>query len=93
MAGSENIKAVVLLVGGGMGGLTLGCALAGAGIEVALIDRADPASHLDAGFDGRASAIAHGSKLALDGIGVWRGMAPKAEPIREIRKSMIVIGL
>jgi len=87
MAGSPIIEAEVLIIGGGMVGLTLGCALAGAGIEVAVVDRADPAAQVDAGFDGRSSAIAHGSKLALDGIGVWQGMAPDAEPIREIRVS------
>ena len=87
MAGSETLETEVLIIGGGMVGLTLGCALAGAGVEVALIDRADPASHHDGGFDGRASAIAHGTTLALDGIGVWSGMASEAEPIREIRVS------
>ncbi len=87
MAVCEEIEAEVLIVGGGMVGLTLGCALAGAGMEVAVIDRADPAAQVDAGFDGRASAIAHGSKLALDGIGLWQGMAPDADPIREIRVS------
>ncbi|MFP6744986.1 MAG: UbiH/UbiF/VisC/COQ6 family ubiquinone biosynthesis hydroxylase [Alphaproteobacteria bacterium] len=87
MASSEIIEAEVLIVGGGMVGLTLGCALAGAGMEVAVVDRADPACHLDSGFDGRASAIAHGTKLTLDGIGVWSGMARDAEPIREIRVS------
>lgn len=87
MAGSNIIETEVLIIGGGMVGLILGCALAGAGIEVVVVDRADPATQVDAGFDGRSSAIAHGSKMALDGIGVWQGMAPDAEPIREIRVS------
>ena len=87
MTGSETQQAEVLIIGGAMVGLTLGCALAGAGIEVTVIDRADPAAQLHAGFDGRASAIAHGTKQALDGIGVWPAMAPHAEPIRESRVS------
>src|SRR3546814_10331756 len=40
---------------------------------------------IEAGFDGRTSAIAHGSMRILDGAGVWQGMAHAAEPIRDIR--------
>ena len=87
MATPGIIEAEVLVVGGGMVGLSLGCALAGAGVEVCLVDRADPAAKLDAGFDGRASAIAYGSQRALAGIGVWDGLAARAEPILEIRVS------
>src|SRR5690349_10052980 len=75
----------VLIVGGGMVGQTLAVALGGAGLSVVLIDRADPATFLDAGFDGRVSAIAAGSRAVLDTLGVWQGMAEKAEPILDIR--------
>jgi len=70
-----------------MVGLTLASALAGAGVDVVVIDRADPEAVTDAAFDGRSSAIARGSQQALDAIGVWPGMAGAAEPIREIRAS------
>ena len=36
-------------------------------------------------FDGRASAIAYGSKLVLEGVGLWPGISADAEPILEIR--------
>ena len=36
-------------------------------------------------FDGRTSAIAYGSRLVFDGIGLWPAIAAEAEPIREIR--------
>lgn len=75
----------VLIVGGGMVGQTLAVALGGAGLSVVLIDRADPATFLDAGFDGRVSAIAAGSRAVLDTLGVWQGMAAQAEPILDIR--------
>ncbi len=83
----ETIEAEVLIVGGGMVGLALGCTLAGAGVEVAVIDRADPAAQTDAAFDGRVSAIAYGSRRALDAAGLWRGVAKNAQPILEIRVS------
>lgn len=75
----------VLIVGGGMVGQTLAVALGGAGLDVAVIDRADPAMFLDAGFDGRVSAIAAGSRHVLEALGVWAALAGKAEPIRDIR--------
>lgn len=40
---------------------------------------------LDRGFDGRTSAIAYGSRLVFDALGLWPDIAADAEPIREIR--------
>src|SRR5579885_2305984 len=77
--------AELVIAGAGLTGMLLGVACAGAGIEVVIVDRQDPAAMLDAGFDGRTSAIAYGSKLVFDGIGLWPSIAPEAEPIREIR--------
>jgi len=79
----ENIE--LLVAGGGLIGLLLGVACAGAGLEVAVVDRQDPAATLSEGFDGRTSAIAYGSKLVLEGVGLWRDLAADAEPILEIR--------
>src|SRR3546814_10478376 len=44
----------------GMAGGSLAAALARAGLTVAVIDRESPAAMIEAGFDGRTSAIAHG---------------------------------
>lgn len=77
----------VLIVGGGMVGLTLAVALAGAGLRVAVVDRTDPTTLIDAAHDGRTSAIAHGSRVMLQGLGVWSRMAAAACPIDDIRVS------
>jgi 2-octaprenyl-6-methoxyphenol hydroxylase len=77
----------IVVIGGGMVGATLATALGGAGFEVCVIDREDPAAALEAGFDGRVSAIAHGSQRMLAALDLWPGMAPDAEPIRDIRVS------
>lgn len=84
---TPTLRTQVLVVGGGMVGLTLASALAGAGIEVMVLDRDAPEHQQDASFDGRTSAIAWGSAQALRGIGIWDGMAEAAEPILEIRVS------
>jgi 2-octaprenyl-6-methoxyphenol hydroxylase len=80
---ADDVELVV--AGGGLNGMLLGVACAGAGLEVAIIDRQDPAAMLDDRFDGRTSAIAYGSRLVFDGIGLWPDIAAEAEPIREIR--------
>ena len=77
----------VLVVGGGMVGLTLGLTLAQANISVTVIDRTPAAEVLAEPFDGRASAIAGGSQRALAAAGLWSAMAPQAEPILDIRVS------
>ena len=83
----ETLETEVLISGGGMVGLTLGIALAGAGVATIVIDAADPAALRDAAYDGRSSAIARGTQRALAALGIWPGMAAAAEPILEIRVS------
>src|SRR3546814_662884 len=75
----------VLIVGGGMAGLTLGCTLATAGVAVAVADRLDPATVTDEGFDGRTTAIAYGSARVLEGAGIWPLLVADAPPIPDIR--------
>jgi 2-octaprenyl-6-methoxyphenol hydroxylase len=77
--------AELVVAGAGLTGLLLAVACAGAGIETVVVDPQDPAAMADAGFDGRTSAIAYGSRLVLDGIGLWPAVAGGAEAIREIR--------
>jgi len=77
--------AELVIAGAGLNGMLLGVACAGAGLTVAIVDPQDPDAMLDQGFDGRTSAIAYGSRLVFDGIGLWPDIAAEAEPIREIR--------
>jgi 2-octaprenyl-6-methoxyphenol hydroxylase len=77
--------AELIVAGAGLNGMLLAVACAGAGLDVAVVDPQPPAAMLDHGFDGRTSAIAYGSRLVLDGIGLWPRVAAEAEPIREIR--------
>jgi len=74
----------VLISGGGMVGLPLGLALAQGGLKTVIADAAPPAKVLDPDFDGRVSALAYASVRMLGALGVWEGLAPNAQPIREI---------
>ncbi len=77
----------VIVAGGGLVGMSLGLALAGAGLEIAVVDAEAPQAMRAKGFDGRVSSIALGSKRVLEGISVWPRLAAVAEPINEIRVS------
>ncbi len=81
----EALHVDVLIVGGGLVGGTLACALGEAGLTVAVIEIGDPNEALAAGFDGRASAVALSSRRLLEGIGVWSKMEGEASPILDIR--------
>ena len=75
----------VIILGGGLVGLTLGIALARHEISTVVIDPADPDKMLAAGFDGRASAVASAPWRMLEAIGVGERLAGKGCPIATIR--------
>src|SRR3981081_4942232 len=77
--------AELVIAGGGLNGMLLPVACAGAGRSTLVIDRQDPAAMMGDRFDGRTSAIAYGSRLVFDGIGLWPAIEGEAETIREIR--------
>jgi len=77
-------QADVVISGGGMVGLTLGLALAQGGFKTVIVDLAPASTVLDPKFDGRVSALAYASVRMLTALGVWDGIAPDAQPIREI---------
>jgi len=83
----EAITADVCVVGAGPVGGTLACRLAAAGISVVVVDRAalPPMEH--PAFDGRAYAIAAGSRALLQDAGVWDRLPEPACPILDIRVS------
>ncbi|NML11070.1 ubiquinone biosynthesis protein UbiH [Sphingobium sp. AR-3-1] len=74
----------VVILGGGLVGLTLGIALSGHGVRCAVVDPADPVSTTAAGFDGRVSAISSTSYAMMNAIGVGKHLAGKGCPIDRI---------
>jgi 2-octaprenyl-6-methoxyphenol hydroxylase len=75
----------VAIIGAGPVGGALACRLAEAGKTVALVDKAalPPMEHPD--FDGRAYAIAAGSRRLLDEAGLWDDLPYPPCPILDIR--------
>lgn len=79
------IETDVIVLGGGLAGLSMAAALATAGVPVVCIDRDSPQNHQRDDFDIRTTAIAYASKKVLEGAGVWRHMEQDAGPILDIR--------
>jgi 2-octaprenylphenol hydroxylase len=77
----------VLVVGAGMVGATLACALADAGLGVAVVEHAlpqpfDPGADVDL----RVSAISPGSRHVFEALGAWPGMVERRiSPYRAMR--------
>jgi len=85
MADAQKAVSVdAIIIGGGLVGMTLALALSAHGLEVAVVDAADLGATLEAGFDGRASAIANASSKMFQAIGVWPHLADVAQPIAKI---------
>ncbi|MGA8192897.1 MAG: UbiH/UbiF/VisC/COQ6 family ubiquinone biosynthesis hydroxylase [Acetobacteraceae bacterium] len=84
---SEHLSAAVCVVGAGPVGGTLACRLASAGISTIVVDRAalPPMEH--PAFDGRAYAVAAGSRRLLEAAGLWGRLPEPACPILDIRVS------
>jgi 2-octaprenyl-6-methoxyphenol hydroxylase len=77
----------VCIVGAGPVGGTLACRLARAGLTVAVVDRAALPPMENPDFDGRAYAIAAGSRALLEQAGIWAALPLPTGPIEQIRVS------
>jgi len=77
-------KVDLIIVGGGMVGLMLACALKDSGLHVVIIERAEPDVRLSLGRDCRVSAIVLGNVRILRGLGVWDHISDTG-PLRAMR--------
>ncbi|AOX17968.1 UbiH/UbiF/VisC/COQ6 family ubiquinone biosynthesis hydroxylase [Kozakia baliensis] len=74
----------ICINGAGPVGATLACRLAHVGLRVLVVDRAPLVGLEDPSLDGRAYAIAEGSRRMLESAGVWQHLPGPSQPIREI---------
>ncbi|MCR4303821.1 MAG: UbiH/UbiF/VisC/COQ6 family ubiquinone biosynthesis hydroxylase [Gallionella sp.] len=76
----------VVIVGGGMVGAALACALGNSPLKVALLDRAPAPPSTDKEYDLRVSAITLASRALFENLGVWQGMERRrVAPVREMQ--------
>jgi len=74
----------LLIVGGGMVGLTLAAALRHHGMHIVVVEQAEAAVHQSLGIDCRVSAIVRGNVEVMQGIGVW-DLLKEASSIAQMR--------
>jgi 2-octaprenyl-6-methoxyphenol hydroxylase len=77
----------LLIVGGGMVGASLACALTGHGLRVGLVEAQPFADTSHPGYDDRPLALAFGSRRIFEGLNLWQAIAGKATPIVRIHVS------
>ena len=77
----------ILIAGGGLNGPALALALAQGGLRVTVVDARPAPARAEAGFDGRAYALAIASKRLLAMTGVWDRLVGKVQPILQIKAS------
>ena len=80
-------RADVIILGGGLVGLTLAIALDRHGLTTIIVDPADPRTQLTPQYDGRATAVASSSWRMLQALGVGDRLEGKGCPIQTIRVS------
>jgi 2-octaprenyl-6-methoxyphenol hydroxylase len=79
----------IVIVGGGLAGLSLACALADSGLRLAVIESHSWRPAATPKYDDRTLALAYGSRRIFEGMNVWQDIAARAgaTPIKRIHIS------
>lgn len=67
----------LLIVGGGMVGATIACALGDTSLRVGVIETAESALDLPMQFENRVSAITRATEQVFAAVGAWQGMGER----------------
>jgi len=88
MAAAPESDVDVAIIGGGMVGASLACALAESRLRVAMIEAVMLDSPNQPSYDDRTVALAYGGRRIFDAMGIWEGIeAQGVAPIRAIHIS------
>ena len=77
----------ILIIGGGLVGASLACALRESGLRLGVIEAVPLVASAQPSHDDRALALAYGSKRIFESMGCWRDIAPHATAIEHIHIS------
>ncbi|MFW5447616.1 MAG: 2-octaprenyl-6-methoxyphenyl hydroxylase [Methylophagaceae bacterium] len=77
----------LIIVGGGMVGASLACALKNSDLKIAIIEAFPANSAQQPSYDDRAIALAYGSQRIFESIGLWTQLASHSTAITDIHVS------
>ncbi|MCP5159933.1 MAG: 2-octaprenyl-6-methoxyphenyl hydroxylase [Gammaproteobacteria bacterium] len=77
----------LLIIGGGMVGASLACALTGLNLRIGLIEAAPLTISEHPSYDDRTLALAQGTRRIFQTLGLWEALATSATPIHQIHIS------
>lgn len=77
----------IVIIGGGMVGASLACALSTSRYRIAVVEAYPVGQSGQPSYDERTVALAYGSKRILAGLGLWRELEPFVTPIKSIHVS------
>lgn len=77
----------LIIIGGGLAGASLACALKNTELQVAVIEAFALNTDAQPSYDDRTVALSYGSRCIFDSMGLWSSLAPFAEPIDTIHIS------
>ena len=75
----------IAIIGGGLVGASLACALAPLGLKIALLEAVPLKAASQPSYDDRTLALSASSCNILQGLGIWPALSANATPIREIQ--------
>ena len=77
----------LIIVGGGMVGASLACALKNSKLNIAVIEAFPADSGQQPSYDDRGIALAYGSQRIFESMGIWEQLAPQSTAINDIHVS------
>ena len=86
--GPQAVEYDLVIVGGGLVGASLACALGDTGLRVAVLEAVPPGDPGQPSYDDRTIALAFSSRRIFEGIGVWADIVDRSVcPIEHIHIS------
>jgi 2-octaprenyl-6-methoxyphenol hydroxylase len=82
-----NPQSDILIVGGGLVGASLACALGQAGLTVTVVEARPFKTGTSSSYDERSIALAQGSQRIFTGMGLWQSLENQVCPIHTIHVS------
>ena len=77
----------VLIIGGGLAGASLACALEGSGLSIEIIEAFPLNTDTQPCYDDRTVALSYGSRVIFEAMGLWDAMKDRIESIKTIHIS------